>query len=170
MLRSNHYDVAFEAYLREKRTAYVAVDESRRALLADVSLKSMDFIVYSPGSTNLLVDVKGRRRTGGRRWENWATVEDIECLAKWQEVFGGDFRSLLVFAYESDLDSDGAGSRSFVNFREKRYDFYGVWVDDYRQVMKQRSPRWQTVWVPKEAFRDCRFPLETVLSGSATAV
>ena len=59
MIRSNQYEAAFEAYLREQRTAYVAVDETRRALMADVSLKSMDFIVYSAGSKNLLIDVKG---------------------------------------------------------------------------------------------------------------
>ena len=75
-LRGNHYDAAFEAFLRTKRTPYVAVDEQRRALLESQSLKSMDFIVYSPRQANLLVDVKGRRfpsgdPESGHRWENW---------------------------------------------------------------------------------------------------
>ncbi len=45
--RTNHYDVAFEEYLRGTCTPYVAVDEQRRARLVDASLKSMDFIVTS---------------------------------------------------------------------------------------------------------------------------
>ena len=102
--RSNHYDVAFEEYLRERRSPYVAVDEQRRSLRCDVSLKSMDFIVYSDTDHNLLVDVKGRRFPSGgagqyHKWENWATEDDLVSLLKWEQVFGGDFRALLVFAY-----------------------------------------------------------------------
>src|SRR5580704_277188 len=103
--RTNHYDVAFEEYLRGTCTPYVAVDEQRRAQLVDVSLKSMDFIVSSRGWQKLLVDVKGRRFPSGcdgagTRWENWATEDDLDSLLRWQEVFGSGFRSMLVFAYE----------------------------------------------------------------------
>ena len=63
--RSNHYDAAFEAYLRQLRTPHVVVDETRRALLQQASLKSMDFIVYSARKPNLLVDGKGRRFPSG---------------------------------------------------------------------------------------------------------
>ena len=106
--RTNHYDVAFEEYLRGTCTPYVAVDEQRRALLADASLKSMDFIVTSQRFQNLLVDVKGRRfpsggegsRFSGHKWENWATEDDIDSLLRWQQVFGNGFRSMLLFAYE----------------------------------------------------------------------
>ena len=31
--RSNHYEAAFEAYLRELRAPYIAIDESRRSLI-----------------------------------------------------------------------------------------------------------------------------------------
>lgn len=58
-IRSNHYDAAFEEFLRARCVPYVAVDEKRRALLADSSIKSFDFIVEADGP-NLLVDVKGR--------------------------------------------------------------------------------------------------------------
>lgn len=83
MASKDHYQRAFEAYLREKRLPYVSVDEARRALLPDGtalklerpqpspqpaarapghagSLKSFDFVVYAPES-NLLVEVKGRK-------------------------------------------------------------------------------------------------------------
>lgn len=168
MIRTNHYDAAFEEYLRQRRTAYVAVDESRRALLKDASLKSMDFIVYCEGAINLLVDVKGRKRTKSRSWENWATVEDIQGLTQWQKVFGSDFRSLLVFAYELMGDFSGEPSDSVVSYRSKRYAFYGVWLDEYREVMKQRSASWQTVWVPMQQYQEARFSLGQLFAAESS--
>jgi len=47
--RDNHYEAAFEAYLRDRRLPYVAVDEAKRSRLSDGSLKSLDFLV-SPNS------------------------------------------------------------------------------------------------------------------------
>ena len=41
--RHNHYELAFEAYLRHERVAYVAVDEQRRSLIAGGSLKNLDY-------------------------------------------------------------------------------------------------------------------------------
>ena len=46
MDRGNHYEAAFEAYLQWHRLCYVAVDETRRAILDDISIKSLDFIVF----------------------------------------------------------------------------------------------------------------------------
>lgn len=77
----DHYQRAFEAYLRQRRLPYVSVDEARRAILPEgaplkiersppgdgpsaasppATLKSFDFVVYGEGS-NLLVEVKGRK-------------------------------------------------------------------------------------------------------------
>src|SRR5437868_5004877 len=75
MDRSNHYEAAFEGYLQWHRLCYVAVDETRRAMLGDLRVKSLDFIVHGPGGARLLVDVKGRRFPTGpgqrprRVWE-----------------------------------------------------------------------------------------------------
>ncbi len=42
--RDNHYEAAFEEYLRTRRLPYVAVDEARRSILSDGrSIKSLDF-------------------------------------------------------------------------------------------------------------------------------
>ena len=41
--RGNHYEAAFEAYLRERLVRYIAIDESRRNVLAGESLKSTGF-------------------------------------------------------------------------------------------------------------------------------
>jgi hypothetical protein len=168
MLRNNHYDVAFEAFLRTQRTPYVVVDEARRALLNDASLKSMDFIVYSSRAQNLLVDVKGRRFPSGgpanrHEWENWATHDDIKSLLHWQQVFGNGFRALLVFAYDIADPRALARLRPALTFRKRAYAFYGVWVDDYSLQMRVRSQSWETVSLPSRAYRELRAPIEQFL-------
>jgi hypothetical protein len=166
--RANHYDAAFEEYLRGTHTPYVAVDEQRRACLVDASLKSMDFIVTAPGLQNLLVDVKGRRfpsggDKAGHKWENWATEDDIDSLLRWQEVFGNGFRAMLVFAYEivDPRYAEDLG-RSFAH-RGRLYSFFGVWADQYRTAMRARSASWETVSLPSRDFRDLRIPVSELL-------
>lgn len=168
--RTNHYDAAFEEYLRGTRTPYVAVDEQRRAQLADVSLKSMDFIVTSQRFQKLLVDVKGRRfpsggeGTGsGHKWENWATEDDIDSLLRWQRVFGNGFRSMLLFAYDI-VDPRFAGElgRPFAH-QGRLYSFFGVWVDEYHVAMQRRSASWETVSLPSRNYHDLRIPISELL-------
>src|SRR5262245_40891514 len=102
MDRSNHYEAAFEAYLQWHRICYVAVDESRRAMLDDRRIKSLDFIVYGAYGARLLVDVKGRRFPGGTPerpravWESWSTEDDIDGLVRWTAMSGAGYRGLLV--------------------------------------------------------------------------
>lgn len=167
-LRGNHYDAAFEEFLRERRTPYVAVDEQRRALLEHSSLKSMDFIVYSRQQRNLLIDVKGRRFPSGgaetgHKWENWATAEDLPALLQWQSVFGPDFRALLVFAYHVVSANARGEFEDLFDYRQRTYAFYGIWADEYRDVMRTRSASWQTVSVPGRMFRELRSPIDTFL-------
>jgi len=167
-LRSNHYDAAFEAYLRTGRTPYVAVDEARRALTADASLKSLDFIVYSQQGRNLLVDVKGRKfPTGaaglGQKWENWTEEDDLTSLLRWQQLFGGEFRAALVFAYEIAEPRWHAQHPQRWEFRQRTYAFYGVWADEYAEAMRDRSPAWETVSVPRRAFDGLRRPIAELL-------
>jgi hypothetical protein len=167
-LRSNHYDAAFEAYLRQERRPYVAVDEARRALAAESSLKSLDFIVYSMQGRNLLVDVKGRKfpsgaNTGGHRWENWATGEDLDSLLAWERLFGRGFRSVLVFAYDLEVSEPRDRHPRVWEFRQRAYVFYAVWADDYAGVMRSRSPSWETVSLPLREFARLRRPIDELL-------
>lgn len=53
--RHNHYEAAFEDYLRSRQIAYVAVNEQRRALDPGGTLKSVDFIV-SPANEGPIAD------------------------------------------------------------------------------------------------------------------
>ncbi|MGE3315135.1 MAG: HYExAFE family protein [Planctomycetaceae bacterium] len=167
-IRSNHYDVAFEEFLRQGRTPYVAVDEQRRALLRDASLKSMDFIVYSQQRPNLLVDVKGRQfptggESGGHCWENWATEDDLTSLMQWEQVFGPGFRSILVFAYHILDERRASELGPHFEFRDRRYSFFGVWAEEYRKVMRTRSTSWETVSLPVREFRQLCSPIHEFL-------
>ncbi len=166
-LRHNHYDAAFEEFLRQRRTPYVFVDERRRAVLEDASLKSIDFIVHPPGSVNLLVDVKGRRfpsgRTQGHKWENWTEAEDVPALLQWQNVFGDQFRGLLAFAYDVVQEAHWPLFDELFEFRGRKYAFFGVWADAYQDAMKTRSPSWETVDLPSREFRRLRVPLRDLL-------
>src|SRR4030088_2691729 len=100
--RDNHYEAAFEEYLRSRQVPYVAVDEARRSLLGDASIKSLDFIISSASGGTWLVDVKGRRFPSGEQkqyWKNWSTRDDLSSLSQWERLFGEPFGALFVFAY-----------------------------------------------------------------------
>src|SRR5438128_1819782 len=105
MDRSNHYEAAFEGYLKENGLCYIAVDETRRPVFGELPLKSLDFIVHGEGGIRLLIDVKGRRFPAGpaerprRVWECWSTREDVDSLERWAGLFGPGYQGLLVFLY-----------------------------------------------------------------------
>ena len=68
--RDNHYEAAFEEFLRSRGVPYVAVDEAKRSLMGDgASIKSLDFIVSASGGTSWLVDCEGEAISIGRRSE-----------------------------------------------------------------------------------------------------
>jgi hypothetical protein len=168
MDRANHYEAAFEAYLRDARLGYVAVDESRRALLDDEPVKSIDFIVYGLRDARLLVDVKGRQFPGGRpekpayTWQNWSTVEDIEGLERWQQRFGDGYRGMFVFIYHILPTVDLVpGTPDLWHWRGRRYLMRAIPVFEYKSAMRVRSRKWNTVYVPGAFFREQVRPFRT---------
>jgi hypothetical protein len=174
MDRSNHYEAAFEAYLQGHRLCYVAVDETRRAMLGETRVKSLDFIVCGDSGARLLVDVKGRRYPTGsperarRVWECWSTRDDLEGLARWEGLFGPDYRGLLVFAYQVlpqvTLPDD---TEDLWTFRGRRYLLRAVPAALYRRHMRVRSPRWGTVTLPGAVFRELVRPFYHFTRGEA---
>ena len=165
MDRSNHYEAAFEAFLREKSMPYVAVDEQRRALFSGTKLKSFDFVVYSRGGPNLLVDVKGRKATGGRKTlQSWATRRDVDDMFQWERIFGDEFVSLFAFAFEIDpVLAPPPGHFAHGLGEAKHYLLLGVPLRDYRDRMTRRSEKWDTVNLPADDFRELAKPLEAWL-------
>ena len=162
--RTVHYEAAFEAFLRDRKTPYVAVDEAKKALFANARLKSFDFVVYSKKGPNLLVDVKGRscrNRSSRSGFESWTTEQDVTDLMQWEQVFGEGFKAVFSFVYwiEPPLSAEAG----MFEFRDKWYWLYGIELAEYRNHMRRRSAKWGTVSLKAEDFRSVARPLETWL-------
>ncbi len=166
MDRHNHYELAFEAYLRSRRVGYVAVDEARRAVLSEASVKSLDFIVSSPTGTTWLVDVKGRLFPSGSQkqyWKNWSTYDDLIGLAQWERMFGPNAQGLFVFAYQVCNDRSPLPIEQLFEFRDTRYGFVAIRLQHYTQWAKTISPRWNTLAMSTRQFRELAEPLDELL-------
>jgi hypothetical protein len=155
--RWNHYEAAFEAYVRSLRVPCVAVDEAKRALSGDADLKSPDYLLYPRFSHNLVVEVKGKQgknAQGRRRWENWVTTDDLEGLERWQTLFGPGFQAILVFVYaELPPAFPLPGGDGGFAFRDRTYRFWAVALDDYVSHLRSRGPAWKAVAMARAAFR-----------------
>jgi len=165
--RDNHYEAAFEAWLRSLRVPYVAVNEARRSAapletLPERTIKSVDFIVSPPSlSAAWLVDVKGRQfPTAGRQyWRNWSTADELESLASWETVFKNHSTGLLVFAYNVVGDQAPLAAEELFVHRDRLYGFVGIRLDHYVSFAKPLSARWGTVSIPTARFRALARPV-----------
>ena len=161
--RSNHYEAAFEDYLRSRGCPYIAVDEAKKAIFAAASVKSFDFLVYSATGPNMLADVKGRKfpsqtpgrqRGASRAWENWITRQDAHGLMEWEKVFGEGFSAVLVFAYWLQGSPQRSPFEDVHWYKKNHYAFLAVRLSDYLSVARQRSAKWQTLGVPAKTFTE----------------
>jgi hypothetical protein len=154
-----HYEAAFESYLQAKGWPYVVVDEAKKAIFSNVSIKSFDFLVYSTSQRNLLVDVKGRKfpaaqtRSNVRAFENWVTREDVDSLQEWENIFGADFQAVLVFAYWLQGSPEKSPFEDVHFFKQRYYAFAAVPMSQYSQFLRPRSESWQTVAMPAAQFQ-----------------
>jgi hypothetical protein len=168
--RDNHYEAAFEAWLRWLRVPYVAVDEAHRtamprSALPERTLKSLDFIVSPSSSGPWLVDVKGRQfPTAGRQfWRNWSTADELESLASWEALFEKASAGLLVFAYNVIGELAPLPADELFEHHKKLYAFVGIRLDHYASFARTLSPRWRTVTVPVPRFRALARPAREFL-------
>ncbi len=171
--RDNHYEAAFEAFLRARRVPYVAVDEAKRSRFAEGSIKSLDFIVSPAARFSWLVDVKGRRfPSGGQKqyWKNWSTRDDLVSLARWEGLFGARFGGLLVFAYNVVGSLAPLPADALFAFRGALYGFVAVRARDYAAHARQISPRWQTLSVGSAQFRRLARPVEAFFGDGGPVV
>ena len=81
---------ALEAHLTKMGYPYVVVDEARKAIFAESSISSVDFLLYSEAGANLLVMVRGRKQM---RREHYATMRE------WESIFGEDFRAVHIWPH-----------------------------------------------------------------------
>jgi hypothetical protein len=166
--RDNHYEAAFEEYLRSRGVPYVAVDEAKRSVLSDGgSIKSLDFIVSTPCQVTWLVDVKGRKFPSGdiqkQYWKNWSTRDDLVSLAQWERLFGQSFCGLFVFAYNILGSRAPLAYEQLFQFRERLYAFVAVRLLDYAGHARPISAKWDTLAMPAAAFRRFAQPLHDLL-------
>jgi hypothetical protein len=170
MDRSNHYEAAFEDYLRGHRLSYIGVDETRRSFLGAQPVKSLDFIVHDPQGGKWLIDVKGRRYPGGtpehprHTWECWSTREDVDSLQQWATCFGPGYRPLLVFMYHlQPFGTSLPDDEDLWTWQGRRYLLRAVPIETYRQFMHIRSPKWATVMLTANDFRRLSHPFSTLV-------
>jgi hypothetical protein len=164
----NHYEKAFGNWLIDNHVQYLAVDEQKRAAFGRSKIKSFDYLLYPQNQSIIVAEIKGRsfkctsfaKMTG---FECWVTTEDVDGLTRWQDLFGAGHTAAFVFAYNIenvDVDFDG---REIYDYDRKRYIFFCVRLDDYKKYMTQRSPKWKTVTLPADKFRQCAVQMQNVL-------
>jgi hypothetical protein len=155
--RSNHYEAAFEAFIRSNKVPCVAIDEAKRAICGDSPLKNPDFLLYPRFGSNLVVEVKGKRardHRGRRDWENWVTTDDLDGLCRWQAMFGPGFRAILAFVYAEPIQPFPLpGANGAYEFRGLEYRFWALGLDDYIAHLRSRGPAWKAVAMARRAFR-----------------
>ncbi len=178
MKSDNEYEAALDAYLRKRGVAVVPVVESRRSYLDTSEVKSPDFIVVAPNDAKLVVDVKGRKFPGTGKggkprnvWHNWCEREDVVSLARWADKLGDGFRGVLAFVYhlapQVELPPE---TPDLFAFRGHLYLLRGVLVNDYRSHMRTRSPRWGTVYLLTDDFRELVRPFSHFLAPPSIGV
>ena len=172
--RDNHYEAAFEEYLRSRRAPYLAVDETRRSLWAPGSagsLKSLDFVVTPQGGAKLLLlDVKGRRFPPGTKpqyWKNWSTTDELRSLSRWEKLLGPNARAVLLFAFHLAGDKSPLPVEELFSYRGRTYAYLGVELAHYAAYARRLSPRWDTVTLPVPIFRRLAQPFSLYLAGGS---
>jgi hypothetical protein len=164
----NQYERAFENWLIDNHIQYIAVDEHKRAAFARHKIKSFDFLLYPRTGQIIIAEVKGRKFKGTSfahltGIECWVTTEDVDGLAQWREVFGPGHQAIFVFVYsveKIDVDFDG---KPVFEYDADPYVLFCIKLDDYRSFMKRRSPKWQTVTLPADKFRQCAIEIDDLL-------
>ena len=173
--RNNHYEAAFEAYLRTLRLPYIPSEENRRSLLADgTTIKNFDFIVTVPGDNSWLVDVKGRRFPGGRKnhnyWKQWSVFDDLVGMQTWETLFGRKFQGLFVFAYQVVGSKSPVPLEKLFVFRKRLYAFIGIRFAEYLPEARLISPRWNTYSMPARRFRQLAQPFDEIVDQASEEI
>jgi len=165
----NRYERAFVAWLRFHQLPYLPVDESQRRVVNRQLVKSPDLLVYDRRGRGYVVDVKGRRYPGGnethprRVWERWCTRQDPTSLLAWGQLLSA--RSVLVFVYHLRGRAAQETAQDWYDawtWQGEAYAVCGIYAEAYIQHMRLRSPRWDTVSLSSEVFRQLAQPVSAI--------
>ena len=160
---SNHYAQAFESWLIDNNVRYVSVDQQKKAAFSRSKIKSFDFLLYPARNGSVIAEVKGRKFKGTSlakltSLQCWVTMDDVTGLGDWERVFGQE-HAVFVFVYALENIDVEFDRNEIYEFEGGRYVFFAVGLDDYRRFMKVRSPKWRTVTLDADSFRECAVPL-----------
>ena len=166
MKRDNHYERAFESFLRQRRIPYLAISEQRRNIAPDgTTVKTPDFLLSPPHRTPWIVDVKGRRFPGrGGAWKHWTTWDDFVGMRRWESVFGQGGEGLFVFAYQICGSTAPLPEERLFSYNKRLYAFVALRSRDYWPEARLLSPRWNTYSMPVGRFRALARPIEDFLT------
>lgn len=165
----NHYERAFQNWLIDNAIEHIALNNQKAIELGHAGIKSFDFLLQLDSGRKIIAEVKGRRFRGTSlekmaSMECWVTADDIDGMTQWLEIFGSENQAVFVFAYKiENIDVDFDGQEVF-DFDSNRYVFLCIRLEDYRKFMKRRSPKWRTVTLPADKFRQCALHLADLLS------
>ncbi len=171
--RENHYEPAFEGFLRKHKICYVSVNQAKRSFWEEDNepVKSLDYVVHAHSEVRLLIDVKGRKFPSGANnnprqiWQTWCLQEDVHGLQLWEQQFGTGYRSLLLFMFYLLPGFDvPLGTPDLWIWSGRRYLLRAVAIADYSRWMRPRSPGWKTVDLPIAAFRETARPFSCFLT------
>ena len=168
----NHYEKAFEDWLKDNRIQYLAVDQQKRTAFSKSKIKSFDFLFYTSDKRAYIAEIKGRKFTSKTftafgSLPNWVTIDDIQGLENWVKIFGEKYRGLFVFVYNLkniDVDTDG---REIFEFGHGRYVFVAVELSDYCKGQTLRSKKWKTVHLPAEYYKSCAISMDELICKKA---
>ncbi|MCE5187437.1 MAG: HYExAFE family protein [Planctomycetaceae bacterium] len=172
----NIYEQAFACWLREQKIAYESVVQTERVASGGDSIKNFDFVLRPDSSEPVLVELKGRTfhgrsLAGLRGLDSWVTFEDVEALSHWLSVFArtrAAARAVFVFVFRlelPDVENDGVPIH---DYEGRRYVMFFIELQRYRELMKCRSPKWQTVTLAAEHFRNYAKPVGLIFAAEAT--
>jgi hypothetical protein len=164
----NHYEKAFECWLKDNGIQYLAVDQQKRTAFSRSKIKSFDFLFYTADKRAFIAEVKGRKFKGKNfsafgTLPNWVTSDDISGLESWAAIFSNRYSELFVFAYDlENIDVETDGREIFECF-DKRYVFMAVKLSDYLAGASLRSIKWKTLHLSAEYFKCCSFDVSEMV-------
>jgi hypothetical protein len=169
-IAGNHYEKAFESWLKDNGIQYLVVDQQKRTAFSRSKIKSFDFLFYTSDLCAYIAEVKGRKFAGKTftafgSMANWVTADDIAGLENWIKIFSSRYQGLFVFAYKLeniDVDSDG---REVYEYKDGRYVFVAVRLNDYMKDATVRSKKWKTVHLGAKFYKSCAIRPDKLICG-----
>ena len=148
----NGFERIFFTFVRSRGVELQSTNTPEwKALAKRYHVKVPDFRFVAGAGVKTLVDVKGSE-TG----DNYVMAKDVKDLSLWRaDVTGDAYAVYFAFVHPADGGS--------FEYEGRRYRIRGMDVAVYRSLMKERSPKWKTVCIPRADFDGHAIPFEQLL-------